>query len=84
MRPRAVEFVARRLPLILLPPSEGKASGGSGPPWAPGCMALDLDGVPSVRSPFRFSDAALKLDRPSPALGADTEAVLGPLRAKAR
>jgi crotonobetainyl-CoA:carnitine CoA-transferase CaiB-like acyl-CoA transferase len=47
-------------------------------------MALDLDGVPSVRSPFRFSDAALKLDRPSPALGADTEAVLGPLRAKAR
>jgi crotonobetainyl-CoA:carnitine CoA-transferase CaiB-like acyl-CoA transferase len=37
-----------------------------------------------VRSPFRFSDAALKLDRPSPALGADTEAVLGPLRAKAR
>lgn len=37
--------MARRLPLILLPPSEGKASGGSGPPWAPGSMALDLDDV---------------------------------------
>ncbi len=37
--------MARRLPLILLPPSEGKATGGSGPPWAPGGMALDLDDV---------------------------------------
>jgi hypothetical protein len=32
------------LPLILLPPSEGKASGGEGAPWACGTMALDLDG----------------------------------------
>ncbi len=39
--------MARRLPLILLPPSEGKASGGSGPPWAPGCMTLDLDATRS-------------------------------------
>ncbi len=31
------------LPLILLPPSEGKASGGDGPSWAPGSMAIDLD-----------------------------------------
>lgn len=31
------------LPLILLPPSEGKASGGLGPAWAPGTMAVDLD-----------------------------------------
>ncbi len=31
------------LPLILLPPSEGKAQGGDGPPWAPGTMAVDLD-----------------------------------------
>ena len=31
------------MPLILLPPSEGKASGGHGPPWAPGSMAIDLD-----------------------------------------
>lgn len=29
---------------ILLPPSEGKAAGGSGPPWSPATMALpDLD-----------------------------------------
>jgi uncharacterized protein len=33
-----------RPPLILLPPSEGKASGGDGPPWAPGTLvAPDLD-----------------------------------------
>jgi cytoplasmic iron level regulating protein YaaA (DUF328/UPF0246 family) len=31
------------MPLILLPPSEGKASGGHGPPWVPGSMAIDLD-----------------------------------------
>ncbi len=29
--------------LILLPPSEGKAAGGAGPPWSPGTMAVDLD-----------------------------------------
>ncbi len=34
-------------------------------------MRIDLDGVPSVRSPFVFSDAELALDRPSPALGQD-------------
>ena len=32
-----------KLPLILLPPSEGKASGGRGRPWQPGTMAVDLD-----------------------------------------
>ncbi len=31
------------LPLILIPPSEGKAPGGDGPAWAPGTMAVDLD-----------------------------------------
>jgi len=31
------------LPLILLPPSEGKAQGGDGPPWIPGSMSIDLD-----------------------------------------
>ncbi len=31
------------LPLILLPPSEGKASGGEGNPWARDTMALALD-----------------------------------------
>ena len=30
-------------PLILLPPSEGKAAGGTGPCWSPGTMAFDLD-----------------------------------------
>lgn len=31
---------------ILLPPSEGKASGGDGPPWTPGSGSLsDLDGA---------------------------------------
>ena len=32
-------------------------------------LQVDLDGIPGVRSPFRFSDAKLKLDRPSPKLG---------------
>ena len=36
--------MAAALPLILLPPSEGKAQGGSGDPWKPGAMAIDLDG----------------------------------------
>ncbi|MBS1837387.1 MAG: peroxide stress protein YaaA [Actinobacteria bacterium] len=30
-------------PLVLIPPSEGKASGGVGPPWRPATMAIDLD-----------------------------------------
>ena len=34
-------------------------------------MQITLDGVPGVRSPFRFSDADLVLDRPSPKLGQD-------------
>jgi uncharacterized protein len=36
-------MAATTLPLILLPPSEGKAADGSGPPWAPGTMDIDLD-----------------------------------------
>ncbi len=32
-------------------------------------MQVELDGVPGIRSPFRFSDAELKLDHPSPRLG---------------
>ena len=35
--------MASALPLILLPPSEGKASGGRDAPWAAGTMAIDLD-----------------------------------------
>jgi len=34
-------------------------------------MRVELDGVPGVRSPFRFSDADLVLTRPSPKLGED-------------
>jgi len=34
-------------------------------------MRIDPEGVPGVRSPIRFSDADLALDRPSPALGQD-------------
>lgn len=34
-------------------------------------MKVELDGVPGVRAPFTFSDAELKLDRPSPKLGED-------------
>lgn len=35
--------MASTLPLILLPPSEGKAPAGDGRPWEPGTMAFDLD-----------------------------------------
>ena len=32
-------------------------------------MQVELDGIPSVRSPFMFSDAELSLQKPSPKLG---------------
>ncbi|WIW96134.1 CaiB/BaiF CoA transferase family protein [Altererythrobacter rubellus] len=35
-------------------------------------MQVKLDGMPGVRSPFRFSDAELALDKPSPTLGKDS------------
>lgn len=34
-------------------------------------MQINLDGIPSVRSPFKFSDAELVLEKPSPKLGQD-------------
>lgn len=34
-------------------------------------MRVDPDGVPGVRSPFRFSESDLSLDRPPPKLGQD-------------
>lgn len=34
-------------------------------------MQIDLDGIPGVRAPFRFSGADLALHRPSPKLGQD-------------
>ena len=44
-------------PLILLPPSEGKAAGGTGAPWAPGTMAVDLDALREkvLRDALHFS-----------------------------
>ncbi|CUH64568.1 Succinyl-CoA:(R)-benzylsuccinate CoA-transferase subunit BbsF [Thalassovita gelatinovora] len=36
-------------------------------------MQIELDGIPGIRSPFRFSNAELKLDRPSPKLGQGNE-----------
>ncbi len=37
-------------------------------------MRIDLDGVPGVRAPFRFSGAELALTRPAPKLGEDNSA----------
>ena len=34
-------------------------------------MQIELDGVPGIRAPFRFSDAELSLHRPAPKLGED-------------
>ena len=34
-------------------------------------MQIELDGVPGLRSPFKFSDAELSLHRPAPKLGED-------------
>ena len=34
-------------------------------------MKIELDGVPGLRAPFRFSDAELALHRPAPKLGED-------------
>ncbi len=51
------------LPLILLPPSEGKALGGTGAPWSAGAMAIDLDGerrrvVAALAAAMRGGEAA--------------------------
>lgn len=50
-------------PLILLPPSEGKAADGEGPPWSPGTMAVNLDAqrervVAGLLSAMRANEAA--------------------------
>jgi uncharacterized protein len=56
--------VPTKLPLILLPPSEGKATGGAGPPWTPGLMTVDLDDcrmevVAALRSAMGAGDSAV-------------------------
>lgn len=50
-------------PLILIPPSEGKARGGDGPAWQPGSMAYDLDErrlrvMAALRTAMRANTAA--------------------------
>lgn len=45
-------------------------------------LALELDGVPGVRSPYRFSDSSLALEKPSPTLGGDTQEILAELKAR--
>ena len=55
--------MATKLPLILLPPSEGKAFGGVGPPWTLGALSIDLD-VERTRV-IRALTAAMKGDEAS-------------------
>jgi len=38
-------------------------------------MQIELDGVPGVRAPYRFSDAEVAMDRPAPKLGEDDDLV---------
>jgi cytoplasmic iron level regulating protein YaaA (DUF328/UPF0246 family) len=73
--------MARPEPLILLPPSEGKAAGGDGSPWRPGTMALGLDDqrervVDALRSVMRSNEVARAklLGVKGTALAAATEA----------
>jgi crotonobetainyl-CoA:carnitine CoA-transferase CaiB-like acyl-CoA transferase len=40
-------------------------------------MQIAPEGLPGVRSPMRFSDAELALDRPAPRLGQHQDEVLG-------
>ncbi len=40
-------------------------------------LKVDLDGVPSVRTPITFSEGQLALDRPSPRLGQDQDLIGG-------
>ena len=58
-------------PLILLPPSEGKSSGGTGPVWAPGTMAdAALDGA--RRSVLKAARGAGVVTRGAPTSPAST------------
>jgi hypothetical protein len=55
--------MATTLPLILLPPSEGKARGGDGRPWTPGSLSIDLDA--QRKAAIRGLAAAMKGDETS-------------------
>ncbi|NOX39400.1 MAG: CoA transferase [Alphaproteobacteria bacterium] len=43
-------------------------------------MQMELDGVPSVRSPFTFSGAEMVYERPAPKLGEHTKEILAELK----
>ncbi len=43
-------------------------------------LKLELQGVPSVRSPMRFSDAELQMEKASPKLGEHTKEILAALK----
>ncbi len=45
-------------------------------------MQVDIDGIPSVRSPMVFSGSDLAYDRPSPKLGQHTDEVLSAIKPK--
>ncbi|PWL17881.1 CoA transferase [Falsochrobactrum shanghaiense] len=45
-------------------------------------MKIDPQGIPGLRTPIRFSDAELKLEKRSPKLGEDEEAILAELKHK--
>ena len=83
--------MASRSPLILLPPSEGKAPGGDGPPWQPGSMAFDLDDrrvavIAGLRRAMRSAEPArrallgVKGEALAAATAADREVTTAPTR----
>ena len=73
--------MATTLPLILLPPSEGKAGGGDGPSWTPGSLSIDLDAqrkavIQALAAAMKGDEAsrAKLLDVKGKALAAATDA----------
>ena len=81
--------MAAPLPLILLPPSEGKAPGGDGPAWSAGTMSVDLDAerarvMAGLRRAMRANQAArakllgVKGEALAAATAANREVATGP------
>src|SRR4249920_2338944 len=80
--------MAITLPLILLPPSEGKAGGGDGSPWTPGTLSIDLDtqrktAIRALAAAMKGNEAARArlLDVKGKALAAATAANRGVAKA---
>jgi cytoplasmic iron level regulating protein YaaA (DUF328/UPF0246 family) len=78
--------------LILIPPSEGKADGGDGPPWTAGTMAVaELDAARSAvlralgrRHPARTSPTTAAIDRYTGVLYKELDAASLPAVARRR